>query len=91
MQDWTNEVILAEKETFDLLAERGYDILSDYPDPSKLKRPLQEFEQQQQRHRYEFNFENYKKRIEEEYYNEDNENENSNSDEQASEYDEEDD
>jgi hypothetical protein len=33
-EDFTTDLILAEKETFELLAERGYETLPDYPEPN---------------------------------------------------------
>jgi len=36
-EDFTTENILAEKETFDLLAERGYETLEDYSKKEERK------------------------------------------------------
>ena len=39
-EDFTTDIILAEKETFDILAERGYETLLDYPEPNQKKEKL---------------------------------------------------
>ena len=43
--DFTTELILADNEQFDILAERGYETLYDYSE-QKEKRKLQEYELQ---------------------------------------------
>lgn len=42
--DITTDMVLAEKETFDILAERGFQTLLDYPEPNQKKEKLQEYE-----------------------------------------------
>lgn len=45
--DLTTDQILAEKETFEILAERGYETLLDYNENGKdPKRKIQEYEKQ---------------------------------------------
>ena len=39
-EDFTTDIILAEKETFDILAERGYETLLEYPEPSQKREKL---------------------------------------------------
>jgi hypothetical protein len=41
--DFTTEQVLAEKETFDLLAKRGYETLEDYPEGGKPVQKIQEY------------------------------------------------
>ena len=43
--DFTTELILADNEQFDILAERGYETLFDYSE-QKEKKKLQEYELQ---------------------------------------------
>lgn len=38
--DQTTDMILADKETFDILASRGYETLEDYPENGRQQRPL---------------------------------------------------
>ena len=41
--DKTTEMILAEKETFDILASRGYETLEEFPSEQKAKKPMQKY------------------------------------------------
>ena len=70
--DYTTDIVIAEtgpQGTFDLLAEREYETLMDYPNsdsPDRKKPKLEAYEKQQQNNNFVFNFENYIKRQAEE-------------------------
>lgn len=46
--DFTTEQVLADKESFEILKERGYQTLIEYPENGKENKRFQEYELQQQ-------------------------------------------